>query len=239
MKRFLKFAFFILLGLLIIAGIGFYVWSQQTYAASSNIEEWIGEVDTDDGWVVYEPDGEPEGGVVLYPGAKVEPEAYSYIAEQLSEAGYVAGVPNVRLNLALLNANKAQELVDRYPDIEEWYVGGHSLGGVAAATFAREKNADGVIFLASYPTEGSSFAGTDTPVLSIYAEQDGLSTPAKIEETKAYLSDEAELHEIEGGNHAQFGVYGEQKGDNQADISMKEQQDEIVEVITDWLEAQK
>ncbi|MBA2174740.1 alpha/beta hydrolase [Halobacillus locisalis] len=235
MRRFIKYAS-ISLGVLLLVGVlGFYIWSQQTYEASGNLEEWVVQVDQTDFGVVYEPNGEPEGGVVLYPGAKVEPEAYSYIAEKLSENGFVTGVPDVRLNLALLDTNKAQELMDQYPSVEKWYIGGHSLGGVAAASFVSQHETDGLILLAAYPTEGNSFENTDFPILSIYAENDGLTTLGKVEETEEYLSDQTTMYKIEGGNHAQFGVYGEQKGDMAADISVMEQQDEIVQVILEWL----
>ncbi|MCA0972340.1 alpha/beta hydrolase [Halobacillus litoralis] len=235
MKRFIKYAAISVVVLLLVAVIGFYIWTQQTYQPSEQLNQWVSDIEKSEGWVVFEPDEEPESGVILYPGAKVEPEAYGYLAEQLAEAGYLTGVPDVRLNLALTDSSKAEELIERYPHVDNWYVGGHSLGGVAAASFASKDEAAGVIFLASYPTEGTSFADTDVPILSIYGEKDGLTTPEKIEETEPYLSDQTTLHQIDGGNHAQFGVYGEQKGDRAADISVKEQQDEIVEVITQWL----
>ncbi len=40
---------------------------------------------------------------------------------------------------------------------------------------------------------------------------------------------------IEGGNHAQFGNYGKQKGDSDAAISWEEQQNIAVEAIRDFL----
>ena len=40
---------------------------------------------------------------------------------------------------------------------------------------------------------------------------------------------------IEGGNHAQFGNYGKQKGYRDATISREEQQDIAVEAIKDFL----
>ncbi len=40
---------------------------------------------------------------------------------------------------------------------------------------------------------------------------------------------------IEGGNHAQFGNYGKQKGDPDATISTEEQQDITVEAIMEFL----
>ena len=41
---------------------------------------------------------------------------------------------------------------------------------------------------------------------------------------------------IEGGNHAQFGDYGEQKGDGEATISAEEQWGESVTAIMNFME---
>lgn len=42
---------------------------------------------------------------------------------------------------------------------------------------------------------------------------------------------------IEGGNHAQFGNYGEQKGDTPADISPQEQQSQTVDAIDEFIDS--
>lgn len=110
-------------------------------------------------------------------------------------------------------------------EIDQWYIGGHSLGGVSAATYAEqhEETIAGLFFFASYPTSGTDFSATELPMLSIYAENDGLSTLDKIDESKSLFSDQATFHQIDGGNHAQFGIYGSQKGDNEATIPVQDQ----------------
>ncbi|WP_406945901.1 alpha/beta hydrolase [Halobacillus sp. SY10] len=240
MKKWLKYMLLSLLALISVGVLFFFIWTQQTYEPSEEMTRLVKEPNQTDSWVVHEPRGNAKGGIIIYPGAKVEPEAYSYLAQQLASNGYITGIPNVTLNLPILNTNKAKEMMDRYPEAGEWYVGGHSLGGVAAASFVKEHpdKTDGLILLASYPTEGKSFADTETPILSIYAENDGLTTESKIKETKPLLSKETTLHKIEGGNHAQFGMYGSQKGDQPAEIPAKTQQEIIVRTIHKWLEDQ-
>ncbi|MFL8937318.1 alpha/beta hydrolase [Rossellomorea oryzaecorticis] len=236
MKKYLKYTF-LAIGLLLLAVLaGFYVWTQQTYEPSAKLVELVDEVEAEDGWVVYEPEGTSKAGIVLYPGAKVEPEAYAYLAQQWSEEGYVVGIPHVPLNLAFTGVGKAEEMMERYPSVEKWYVGGHSLGGVAAASFAHD-NLDevaGLFFLGSYPGGGDDFSEKDLPVLSIFAENDGLTSSENIEQSKALLPDDAVFYEIDGGNHAQFGMYGPQKGDNKAELPVKEQQDQIVDAFVAW-----
>ncbi|ELK44686.1 alpha/beta hydrolase [Bacillus sp. SB49] len=228
------------ISLLVLAAAGvaaFLIWTQQTYKASPELKERTEIPSRIDGWITYIPQGAVKGGIVLYPGAKVEPEAYSYIAENLADDGYVTGIPEVTLNLAMLDSDKAEQLIDDYPNVKHWYVGGHSLGGVAAASFAsRNMNeVDGLILLASYPA-GDDLSGTDFPILSIYGERDGLTTLDKVEETKQLLSNQTTWKEIPGGNHGQFGVYGPQKGDKEAEITVWEQQDIIINDMTDWIQ---
>ena len=145
---------------------------------------------------------------------------------------------DVNFNLSILDNNKASEFIKRNTDIDDWYVGEHSMGGVSAAMFA-ENNQDivnGVILLGSYPSSSSDLSDNDIEVLSIYAENDGLTTIDDIEDSKENLPAEAVFKEIDGGNHAQFGVYGNQKGDNESIISWEEQQKEMINITLEFLE---
>jgi Alpha/beta hydrolase family len=241
MKKIIKLALIPFLAVILAGGAGFYIWSQATYKPSEELFELVGEENThrEKDWIVFDPGEVRKAGIIIYPGAKVEPEAYSYLGKELAENGYLVLVPEMRLNFSILEGNKAEELIAHYPEIESWYSGGHSLGGVSAASYAfnHQDLIDGVILLGSYPGSGTDFSGSSISMLSIYAEKDGLTTPGKIEETRHLLSDDAVLYEIEGGNHAQFGMYGPQKGDNPAAIPPQRQQDLLIEKILRWLEA--
>jgi hypothetical protein len=235
--------FYFLIGiafLLVISFLGFYTWSQQTYEPSQTLYTLINkdEINYEKDWIIFNPTENNHIGIVVYPGAKVEPEAYSYYGKQLAKEGYLVAIPNVNLNFSLLDPNKAQEIMNNYTSIKKWIVGGHSLGGVSASKFAYDhpSEIDGVILLGSYPGETTDFSKIALPMLSIYAEKDGLSTIDKINETRHLLSTEAAMFEIKGGNHSQFGIYGKQKGDNQASISVKKQQDRMVTITSNWLE---
>lgn len=240
MKKFIKYSLISIAVILLLAFGGFYFWSQQTYKPSKEMYSLVGKVNTDHehNWDVFEPLKNKETGIILYPGAKVEPEAYSYFAKGLAKDGYTVIIPNIKFNFALLDVNKAEQVIESYPTIKNWYVGGHSLGGVAAASFAYENlnKIDGIIFLGSYPNNSNDFSDLNVPILSLYAENDGLSTISKIEETKHLLSQDTTMYEVLGGNHAQFGMYGKQKGDKKATITAKQQQDKIIEVTTKWLD---
>ncbi|PYZ93878.1 alpha/beta hydrolase [Salipaludibacillus keqinensis] len=231
----------LVIGILIIFLLGgFWIWSEMTYEASDELYNILDKEDIvrEDG-VRFLPDSPNGTGIIIYPGAKVEPEAYSYIGVSLADKGYTVLVPEVRFNLAFFEISKAESIIEEFEAIDTWVIGGHSLGGVAAATYAYDSDVDGVFFFASYPQGRNDFSGRSLPMLSIYADRDGLTTLEDIDDTSTLLSDEATFYKIEGGNHAQFGVYGEQQGDMDATISILEQQNEIVNTMLNWLDEVK
>ena len=106
-----------------------------------------------------------------------------------------------------------------------------------AANFAKNNPAevDGLALLASYPAASDDLSNQDISVISISGTNDGLSTPEKIEASKALLPPNTQFVAIDGGNHAQFGWYGNQAGDNPATISREDQQNQVIEALSSWL----
>jgi hypothetical protein len=154
----------------------------------------------------------PTVGLVFSPGARVDPRAYANILRPLARAGYLVIVLKEPFGLALLDSNHAATVIKLHPEIEHWAVGGHSLGGVAAATYADEHSeVAGLVFFGSYPA--STLTRTDLKVLSISGSADGLSTPADIEANKAKLPPTTTYLVVEGAVHSWFGDYGDQPGD--------------------------
>ena len=76
-------------------------------------------------------------------------------------------------------------------------------------------------------------------MVSLSGTLDGLATPDKIESTKKLLPADTKYVAIEGGNHAQFGWYGSQDGDNTATISREAEQDQVVEATEELLQSLK
>ncbi len=187
-------------------------------------------------WIVFTPRArEPSAGFIFYPGGLVDARAYAPMARDIAAQGYLVVIVPMPLNLAFFDANRAKEVIANYPAIKRWAIGGHSLGGVAAAMFVKShpQTVQGLAFWASYPAE--EMADIPARVLSIYGTQDGLSTPAKINDSRALLPANAQFVAIQGGNHAQFGWYGVQSGDGIATISREEQQRQIVSTMVAWL----
>lgn len=169
-------------------------------------------------------------GFIFYPGGKVEYTAYAPLMRALAEQGILCVIPKMPLNLAVLDMDAAENILALYPEIDTWYIGGHSLGGSMAASFAAESDAfEGLILLASYST--ADLTESDLKVLSIYGTEDGVLNMEKYEEYRPNLPDDTTELTIEGGNHAQFGSYGPQDGDGIAAVSSEEQLQLTAEAI--------
>jgi dienelactone hydrolase len=184
-----------------------------------------------DSWLVFRPEGdEATTGMILYPGGRIDPRAYAPAARALAEEGYLAVIVPMPLNLAFFAPGRAAEVMAAFPGIETWAIGGHSLGGAMAANHAHDnpEAVHGLVLWAAYPAGGDDLSGYPLSASSIFGTRDGLATQEEIDASYSLLPPDTDWIAIEGGNHAQFGWYGPQPGDNEATISRQEQQAQIV-----------
>jgi len=232
-KKWIKIVLYSVLSILIIGSITFLTWSQFTYKPTKEALSLVDNKKDEENIVFGEKDAKI--GVIFYQGAKVEAEAYSYLGEALAKDGHFVVMPKLPLNLAILGINAVDSVMEQYPEVQKWYVAGHSMGGamISKYAFQHEEKVDGIILFGSYPAD--DFSTKSIPMLSIYGEVDALATVEKIENNKKLMSKNTTMHMIKGGNHANFGMYGEQKGDNASLITSKAQQDETVKVMEEWL----
>lgn len=234
----------IVLGILAVIAVAFAItafwWVSGYYLADETALAVIADGNGDaDGVVVKDLDGKaiafvpdnPIAGLVFYPGAKVQPEAYAPLMQQCAERGILCVIVKPLFNLALLDVNAADGIQARFPDVKEWIIAGHSLGGIAACSYIGQHAGDfeGIALLASYPANDlSSFGGS---VVTHLGTEDHVIRGKDMEDAKVLLPDTAERIVVEGGNHAYFGNYGEQEGDGTATISREQQQEEAVNAI--------
>lgn len=178
-----------------------------------------------------------KAGLILYPGAKVEASAYAPLASAIAQQGYLVVIEKMPLNLAVFRSGAAQETIDDYPQVTGWFIGGHSLGGAIASQWAGKHSDEvsGIIFLASFPA--SDLSDTSLAALSIYGSEDGVLDPEQYADAADKRpADWSELV-IAGGDHAQFGDYGIQKGDGEATISATEQQAQTADAVCAFMSA--
>jgi predicted esterase len=226
----------ILLGILLAAMIGFVAWG---LIIPIPMPEAIASLQSDDQvnittkpWLVFQPTQYvPTTGFIIYPGGRVDPRAYAPQAHAIAAKGYLVVIVPMPLNLAVLGTERASSV------IKDWVIGGHSLGGSMAASYAyhHKDKIKGLVLWASYPASNNDLSDSTLKVTSIYATLDGLATQDKIGASHNLLPADTTWVQIVGGNHAQFGWYGAQSGDNPAVISREEQQAQVIQSTLDLL----
>lgn len=161
----------------------------------------------------------------------MEYKAYAPLLKKLANQGILCLCPHMPFNLAVFASDKAEGMQKDYPEVTKWYIGGHSLGGVMASQYAykHQKDFDGMIFLASYPTH--SFQNSSLQALTIYGSQDHVLNKKNYQKNKKNFPKQTREVIIQGGNHGQFANYGKQSGDGKASITSLQQQEETVEAI--------
>ena len=185
--------------------------------------------ETEWGWLFDGPS--EEKAMVFYPGAKVDAPAYAPFLHALAAEGLDVCLVEMPFHFAIFGINKADRVIAELP-YEHWYIGGHSLGGAMAAYYAADHGdqLDGIILCAAYPTKPLD---RDLVEISLYGTEDGVLNMDQLEKGRTYAPAAFYDRAIEGGNHAQFGNYGLQKGDGTALISAAEQQRQAVEAIVE------
>ncbi len=191
------------------------------------------DISNKDGAMIFDP-GNADTALILYPGGKVEYTAYEPLMIKIAQKGILCILPKMPLNLAVFDSNAADAYLSDYPEISRWYVGGHSLGGSMAASYASKNSSklNGLILLASYSTADLSSNGMK--VMSIYGSKDGILNKVAYQKYKSNLPENYTELVLEGGNHAGFGCYGPQKGDGIADITSEQQQTDTAEAVAEF-----
>ncbi len=211
-------------GLLVVAaavGVG---WAATPYhdargsVAGVEATEGVTVERTDAGGYVLRPTAtDTDTGLVFYPGARVHPDAYvGSLAPLASEAGVTVVVPKLPLNLAVVDyglastgvrPHAAERAMAARDGVEEWYVGGHSLGGAMACRYAAgSEDVSGLVLYGSYCDVDVSDRA-DLAVLSVAGADDGVLNRAAYEDSLANLPGSARVAVVPGVNHTQFGTY--------------------------------
>lgn len=217
----------VLLILTILAG-AFFWYVSDYYRAEAVALAVMGQdsgISQQDGLTILSPSYPTDTAIIFYPGAKVEAEAYLPLLDQIRQTGVTCMLVHMPFRMAIFDADAAEEVIARFPEIQHWYIAGHSMGGAMASKFASDHPdlVDGLILMGAY-------------IYGDYPEENTLTIYGSLNQSVEDHIDYTEnIVEIQGGNHAQFGNYGPQKGDPPATISAEEQQRQTVEAIAAFL----
>ncbi len=183
---------------------------------------------------VFDP-GNATVGLIFYPGGKVEQEAYAPLMREISAGGVLCVLCKMPFRLAVLDMHRADGVREAFPQIEQWYIGGHSLGGAVASIEVKAHPGvyTGMILLASFSDK--DLTEESLRVLSIYGSEDRVLDREQYERAKSLLPGDVTETVIEGGCHSYFGMYGEQNGDGTPSITNEEQIRITTGTVLDWL----
>ena len=171
--------------------------------------------------------------LIFYPGAKVEAAAYAPLLSKIAAGGTDCYLVEMPLHFAFFGVDASDPIIETH-SYAHWVLAGHSLGGVAASGYAHAHtdSVAGLVLLASYPADETG----NMPLLSIYGDRDGVLNHDSYEKSRVFWPEDAEELVIPGGNHAQFGDYGPQRGDGEAAITQDEQQTQTAQAILHWIQ---
>ena len=129
--------FLCLLAVLLAVCVAFGVYVSDYYhvdpaAEDAMVSDRFVSVTEQDGNWVFAPES-PTAGLIFYPGGKVENTAYAPLLHDLAEDGILCVLVKMPCNLAVLDMNAADSIPERFSEVTDWYIGGHSLGGAMAA----------------------------------------------------------------------------------------------------------
>jgi pimeloyl-ACP methyl ester carboxylesterase len=245
MNKVLKPVILVLTGALIFGGIVFIAWAMtplgpddQALAAIVSGEDVT--VQDNGEFLLFTPvTNQPITALIIYPGGHVDYRSYAPIARQISSRGYQVSIVRMPLSLPVFGVNKAEEVIAAFPGIRYWVIGGHSLGGSMAASYAggHPEKVQGLFLWASYPPESDNLSATDLKGLSTYGSEDLVLNMGNLNSTLVLLPPGTIRQVIPGGNHSQFGNYGPQPGDGMATISAEDQQAQATDLTVRLLRA--
>ena len=186
------------------------------------------------GDLVFYPEA-AEAGLIFYPGGKVEYTAYIPLMKALAADGVLCVLVQMPGNLAVLDMAAAEGIPEQFPEIDAWYLAGHSLGGSMAASYLADHtdDFDGLVLLGAYSTADLSNSGLE--VLSLYGSQDLVMNREKYAKYRENLPADLTETVIDGGCHAYFGMYGTQEGDGVPTITNEAQITITAEAIRDLI----
>lgn len=226
---------------LVLAAVGLAYWAgvinEPRAAAEETVTSDVEIIERDGSFVVRDTDAPPaRAALIFYPGAGVEPESYvSVVAPLVDRTGVRVYIPRMPLHLAITDVDRAASIQNRAGAIQQWYVGGHSLGGAMACRYASNNpdRVDGVFLMGSYCDRAVS----DLPVLQLTGSRDTVLDRERIQRNAGNLPDNTTVVTLDGVNHSQFGDYVGHPGEPSANVSYATAHEQMRSELQAWLEA--
>ncbi len=227
-----------LITLVLLAALGFVIWASNPLGPGDialsmlqNNNPAVQVERTDFGYAFIPKEQSTGTALIFYPGGRVDYRSYAPPLEIIAAQGYPVYLVKMPLSLAVFGINRADAVIAAHPEIQQWAIGGHSLGGAMAAAYVYNHPGavQGLVLWAAYPAGNNSLADRSVQVVSISGALDGLATPEKIQASKPLLPADTTWVVIPGGIHSYFGDYGHQPGDGQTEIAAPSQWSQVAD----------
>lgn len=218
--------------ILLVLALGFTLYVQADYPADPAAQALAASAfrRVKDGYIL---DGMRPVTVLFYPGGKVEPESYAPLLEKIARLGVSVKIYTMPFDLAVFSPQRASKDIAKLSPKEHIIMMGHSLGGAMAAKCAASHadRIDRLVLLGAYPI--GDFPDANIRVILGSLETDLIRSVESMQSSGRPI----ELSIIIGGNHAQFGDYGPQRGDPEASIPRALQQEQVVDLMRHLIDA--
>lgn len=190
--------------------------------------------ENEDGLIIIEPE-EAFAGMIFYPGGRVRYDAYIPLMYEFAQRGITCVIVKMPLNFAVLDKYAADGIQEQFPEIDEWYIGGHSLGGAMAASYVKKHTDEykGLLLLGAYSID--NLTDTGLKVFLAYGTQDGIINRKSYAKNFKNIPDGYQELIIVGGCHSFFGDYGMQSGDGHPYISRADQINYTVDAFMEYI----
>jgi hypothetical protein len=226
----------------VTAGICFLGWmwfSMQANNIADNFlrgNQLMNVTETND-LISFTPSKDYTAVFIFFPGALVDPVAYAPLCRQIADNGYKVQLVKMPWRLASKGYNKPTTF-KLFSDTTKTYIlSGHSQGAKMAAQFVYENPGlvDQLILIGTTHPRDIDLSGIKIPVMKISGSKDGVANAADVNTNKPKLPANTNYVVIEGANHAQFGYYGSQLGDDKATINRQEQHQIVLSNILSFI----
>ena len=163
-----------------------------------------------EGWYVFAPvSSTPRTGFIFYPGGECDERGYAELLHAISAEGFLIVLVPMPLQLAVFAPNSADDVIEAFPAIAHWAIGGHSLGGAMAARYVYKHPdaVDGLLFWDAYPPESDDLSGYAGSVRLIHRSDASGAPPDYYARYRPLLPADMEYRALPGGIHINFGRF--------------------------------
>jgi pimeloyl-ACP methyl ester carboxylesterase len=206
----------ILLGIVVVSVVAIGYWRydfadrehrvtpEALAALESDAEVSVSQTD----WIVFSPNGTtPTKGLIFYPGGECDERGYAEPLRAIAASGYLVVLVPMPWQLAVFAPDRADDVIAAFPDIRDWAIAGHSLGGSMAAYYAANHQdvIKGLLLWDAYSP--SDLSNSAMKIRMIHRSDESRQPPSDYASKLPLLPKQTEYVPLVGGQHLNYGRF--------------------------------